>query len=195
MNKVSFEIPRYEREFVRFVDQVINGFVSLDPLLGSIQRSSTVHRGPVRNVQGDNLLDQQAFAIQSEANLDVEVIRKTDVDGHTAFMYMLAESIVRSFGKKIFKGLDEIVDATGNSIDTKGERFSFDMFLDALEKMHIGFDDEGQPIMPTIVVPLSVVNQVAETKPTSEQEKRQAEILTRKKEEYDAQKRTRKLSH
>lgn len=195
MSKVDFEISRYEQEYVRFVSQIINGFISLDPILGSIQRSSTAHRGPVRNVRGENLLDQQASAIQGEANLDVEVIRKTDIDEHTVFMNALVEKIIKSFGKSLFTGLDEIVGATGNSINAKGEQFSFDMFLDALEKMHVSFDDEGQPIMPTIVVPPAIANQVAETKPTTEQEKRQAAILTQKKEEYDAQKRTRTLSH
>lgn len=195
MSKVSFEILRYERETILFFEQVLRGFMSLDPLLGSIQSSSTVHRGPTRNVRGDNLLDQQASAIQSEASLDIEAVRKTDVDEHTTFMYALAQSTMSSLKKSFFKGLDEIVSATGNSIDAKGKQFSFDKFLDALEKMHINFDTQGQPIMPTMVVPPTISNKVFETKPTPEQEKRQVEILARKKEEHDAQKRTRKLSN
>jgi hypothetical protein len=63
-----------------------------------------------------------------------------------------------------------------------------------LEKMYIEFDEEGQPKLPSLVMHPNLYEKVKEIKPTKEQEKTRAEIIERKRSEYNAQKRTRRLS-
>jgi hypothetical protein len=44
------------------------------------------------------------------------------------------------------------VNKTGNVISGKGKPFTFDHFLEALEKMLIDFDEDGNPFMPSILI-------------------------------------------
>ena len=55
---LSLNIPEYESASLRFIAEVLRGFLSVDSLFSGIEWSTTVHRGPIRNVPGDTPLDQ-----------------------------------------------------------------------------------------------------------------------------------------
>ena len=63
-----------------------------------------------------------------------------------------------------------------------------------LERMEIEFDEHGEPILPTMIGPPAIAVKIEDNPITPEQEQRKAEILARKKTEFYAKKRTRRLS-
>lgn len=194
MAKLKLLIPVYEKAMLRFMDQVLKGFFSLDPLFGPMPWRSTEHGGPIRNVRGPSPLDQTMPVIEADSSMSMDTIRNTDIEDHTRFLYELATSHIRAFAPEFFRGLGEVTNAVGMSLDAEGEPFSFDMLYDILEKLHIEFDEEGELIRPALVMPPMMAEQIRSMKPTPEQEKRCAEIIERKKAEYYAKKRTRRLS-
>lgn len=194
MADLRFDIPNYDVAMVIFWGQIIDGFYNLDPLLREIPRRVTVHGGMTRNVRGENPLDQPMPEIESVGSLEMDAIRKTDIEALTMFFYEFAQQNLATVKNEMFKGLMEITNATGMSFDAKGQPFSFDHFNDVIERIQIGFDEDGNPILPTAVVSPEMYEKIKNIEPTPEQINRHEEILLRKKKEYYAQKRSRRLS-
>jgi hypothetical protein len=194
MTKLRFLIPAYEKVMLRFTEQIMKGFFSVDPLFGQIPWRSTEHGGPVRNVRKPSPLDQTMPVIESESSISIDSIRNSEIEEYTHSLYELANSSIRAFAPEFFKGMGEITEAVGTSLDARGRPFSFDMLNDMLEKVYIEFDEEGEPIFPTLVMHPRMIEQIRSIKPTSEQKERYDEIIMRKRAEYYAKKRTRRLS-
>lgn len=90
--------------------------------------------------------------------------------------------------------MDEITNATGNVVRADGQPISWDLISDMLEKMPLDFDEQGNPLMPTMYASPEGAAQAREMTPTPEQQLRRSEIIERKRAEFYAQKRTRRLS-
>ena len=176
------------------VGQVMDGFISLDPLLGQLPRSTSIHHGPIRNVRGATPLDQSSMEVEISAGLTTDAVRNTDIEEHTAFLAHLAEANISSIAPQFFKGLEEVTNATGNAVDAGGKPFSWDYYNDVIEKMPLEFADDGKPHLPTLVMHPNLFEKIKEIEPTPEQLARRSRILERKRAEFNAQKRTRRLS-
>ena len=191
---LSLNIPEYESAAVRFIAEVMNGFLDVDPLFSGIGRSISVHRGPIRNVPGDTPLDQSMFAVRGEASLPWDTIRNGKIDDYTRFLVDISESQRKSLARHFFKSISEITDVTGSTVNAKGQPLTVDMILELLEKVEFGFDDDGNPQYPTLVIPPAIHDRLKELKPTPEQERRRKEIIDEKRARFYASKRTRRLS-
>lgn len=89
--------------------------------------------------------------------------------------------------------MDEVCDKSGQTVDSGGDGFSYDLFLDMLEKIEISFDKNNEPIKPTLIMHPDVAEKIKEIKPTKEQELREKLIWERKKVDFIAKKRIRRL--
>lgn len=179
---------------MRFISTVIEGFLASNPLFSMIPRTSTEHSGPTRNIRGTTPLDQNMSAMKFTTTMSLDAIRDTNIEEHTYFLYRLANENIQAFSAEFYKGLTEITNATRNIADAGGKPFSFDHLNDAIEKMQIDFDESGEPILPTMVMHPQLYEVIKDIKLTPEQEQRNAKILERKKAEFYAKKRTRRLS-
>lgn len=192
MSRMRYSSPEYDRAMSTFLSNVMEGFFSLHPLFGSMLKEKSIHAGPIRNVRGPEPLDQDTFPVQGVGQLHRDSIANTDFDAFTNFIYGIAEEAIKQFSVQFYRGLDEITDATGQKLDAAGKPFSYDMYLDLIEKMPIDFSDDGSPNLPTMVT--GKTPRIDTLKPSKDQQTRLEQILAKKKEEFDAQKRTRKLS-
>jgi len=191
---LSLNIPEYESAALRFIAEVMNGFLNIDPLFSGIERSITIHRGPIRNVPGDTPLDQSMFQVRGESSLPWESVRNCKIDDYTRFLVEISESQRKSLAKQFFRSISEITDATGRSINAKGQPLTADMILDLMEKVEFGFDDDGNPQYPTLILPPAAIEKLKELKPTPEQDQRWKQIIEEKRAKFNASKRTRRLS-
>jgi hypothetical protein len=192
--QLRFDIPGYDKALAEFTALVIKGVLEQDPILGQIRGGTTTHGGPRRNVRGPTPLDQPMTTLQQEFSIPTEVIRRTDTDAYAALLHAAATEYRDKLLTSLFRGVSEVTDATGNTIDAQGQPLNPDMLNDMLERIEFDFDEAGQPIMPRVVIHPDVLERLKAIEPTPEQLRRQAEILARKKAEHDAQKRTRRLS-
>ncbi|OGN75706.1 MAG: hypothetical protein A2X25_02755 [Chloroflexi bacterium GWB2_49_20] len=191
---MRLDILDYDNAMNDFIGIVIRGFIGFNPLLGQIEHSNSVHAGPIRNVQGENPLDQKLNSIEASYVINISAIRNTDFDEITNYLYTLAMNMQDSLTKYFFKSMGEITDATGLAFNAKGAPLSLDLIINMLEKMSLEFDDNGEPIMPTLIVPPTTIEHMRKLEETSDQKKRFNEMITKKREEYFANKRTRRLS-
>ena len=130
---------------------------------------------------GDDPFDQEMAEIHSEAILDMETVRSTDIDKFSEFLYELSQSTIRSLASEFVKGMNQVSNAVGNTINAGNQPFSYDHVLDLMEKMEIDFDDKGQPIGLALIVHPTLAQKIANLDMTAEQEKRRELILARKK--------------
>jgi len=191
---LSLNIPEYEPATLRFIAEVMNGFLNIDPLFAGIERSVSVHRGPIRNVPGDSPLDQSMFAVTAEASLPWDSIRNGKIDDYASFLFGISESQRKSLAKQFFKSIFEITDATDRTINAKGQPLTADLILDLMEKVEFGFDDDGNPQYPTLFLPPAAIEKLKGLKPTPEQEQRWKRIIEEKRARFNASKRSRRLS-
>jgi len=63
-----------------------------------------------------------------------------------------ASEIAKQHHQMLFTTIAEATKETGNAIDARGREFGIAMFHDALRTMWIDFDENEQPILPTIVM-------------------------------------------
>ena len=97
--------------------------------------------------------------------------------------------------KGVLDGLDRKLEAAGQTIDAAGRPLSWDVVLDAFDKMDWDFDETGQPKPKTLFAgPAAAAKLEALPPPTPEQEARFVEMMERKRGEDVARRGTRWLS-
>lgn len=194
MSKLNLDLPIYDQAMNKFIQIVADKFVSYDPLLGKMSNITSSHNGPIRNVRGDTPLDQSLFEIQTISGMHNDDIRSSNLEKHTEFVLEIVKQSIRELSKFFYKGIEEITNATGQVTDAKGEPFSFDILLDMLENYPLEFDEQGEPKLPTLIMHPNLFENIKKAQSTQEQLDRHKAILAKKKEEFDAKKRTRRLS-
>ncbi len=154
----------------------------------------SVHQGPIRNVRGDTPLDQSMFAVRAESSISWASVRDGRIDDYTSFLADISESQRKSLAKNFFENISQITDATGQSINAKGQPLTVDLILDLIEKVEFDFDDDGNPQYPTLVIPPAAAENLKKLKFTPEQEQRREKIVEEQRARFNASKRTRRLS-
>ena len=108
-----------------------------------------------------------------------------------------AEEMAAKVAKSFYDQLKNLADETGNVVSADGKPFSIDMYFEALEKMHIDFDEAGNPSqLMSIVNPKlypSIAKAIAQAEADPANERRFQAIIERKREEWYAREGNRKL--
>jgi len=90
--------------------------------------------------------------------------------------------------------LKTITSVSGNTVDARGEPISVEQILEVFEKYPLEFNEKGEVIPPLLVMGPAVHKIFMDLKPTTEQQSRMNEIIERKRTEFNAGKRSRRLS-
>jgi hypothetical protein len=82
-------------------------------------------------------------------------------------------------------------------VNGKGQPFTFELFLETLEKISIDFDDQGNPYLPTVVVSpelgAKLKSKLPEWEANPDYDKRFKELIERKRKEWNDRESHRKL--
>jgi hypothetical protein len=110
----------------------------------------------------------------------------------------MADQMIGQIVPNMFATLREASDEVGNVVDGGGRPFSFEMWLEAVEKLQIEFDEHtGQPRLPTMVVNPTLGERVRALLPewerNAEYKARSSALIARKKEDWDDREGNRKL--
>ncbi len=186
-------IPAYDLALHVFETLVVDGMIGVDPVLGHISSRATVHAGPIRNVPGSNPVDHDLTTFQGSYVIHADKIRETDVEEFITAICGLAETYEEAMSSTFIRTMTDVSDAVGNSIDAKGQPFSWDIFLDGLEKIEFAFDDDGKHSPLQILVNPETYRLIKSIGMTPEQSERYNDVMKRKKEAWHAQQRTRRL--
>lgn len=191
---IKLEISEYRAAENELMSKVMSGMIALDPLLGSIPVLPSAHGGPTRNVRDPRVLDQDGILISHQISIHHDIIRNTLIDEFLTELIKLAQAFRDSQAKDFFASMEEITDATGNTIDANGQHLSMDLIIDSLERLPIEFDEEGNALLPSIIVHPHMAEHLRNLVTTPEQDARFRTMIDKKKVEFYAAQRTRRLS-
>lgn len=185
-----FCFPEYRVPYNHFLCDATRRLMTVkDQFLSQIHGSE--HKGP-KNIQfsGDNN-ESDNMIMKFELSMPFESIQTTNIDDFLLMIENAAESGLSSLMPQIFSQLGKISELNGQTINGAGKSI-YEQLLEGLEKMDLSFDEEGNHSISLIVNP-EVKKLLDESTPTKEQLRMRDEILERKRAEYFAKKRTRRL--
>lgn len=128
---------------------------------------------------------------RATVSVESEMFFRTDVTQFCDFAVSLIMDLQNQQKAHILEVLSQTADATGNYVDGK-DRNVWDTYLEALEKVDLGFDYTGKPLAK-FYVPSELATKLTAVFPTEEQLKRAREIVESKREKHFGTKRYRRL--
>ena len=171
----------------------------------TMQKSVLLHLGPLvdgptfRFFEGNKAIIIREDGSIGEMNPEkMEVhqeIKSTELEGMNHEMVLdkintMAKEMAEKQTKLVYEKMIKTAEETGNVTNSIGGSFSVDSILEALEKMHIDFNQEGQPNGLTFVTnpnsPIEEVLQIAN-------DPRYQVLIERKREEWRVRENNRKL--
>lgn len=192
MSKISFSLHAYDVATTELVREIKAGLDKTDHILGQIQVHSVVHGGITRQVSEPQIVDTEMKHHRAGGLIHFDWFLKTDTEQFVEFIYGMWESFASQAKKALFETVGLTTEAVGNSHALAGRNF-WDAQLEMMESLEWHFDEDGNHNYEFYCHP-DVGKKLAENPPTPEQDKRVEELISRKREEYYAKKRTRRLS-
>jgi len=109
----------------------------------------------------------------------------------------VAEEMARQMTQGVLSTIEQAVDAAGNKINAGGKPLSPELFLEILERLELSFDEQGNWLPPTMIVPPDFSAARKEEIKAWESDPvfraKQEEIVIRQREEWRAREACRKL--
>jgi hypothetical protein len=192
MSKLSFDLRKYDSAMGRFLGEVKSGLDKTDQLLGKIQTSPSAHGGTTRQVSEPKIVETKMQVHNADIVIQLDWYRKTDVDAFVTLLWEMWQKFVSQAHKAFFEMLSLTTEAVGNITDAKGQNF-WDARIEMLKGLQMHFDENGNHSTEFVIHP-DTAKRLEQNPPTPEQQKRWEDAINAKREEYYAQKRTRRLS-
>lgn len=178
----------------RFIWQVSEGLLALDPVLRDLSSRPTSHAGPIRNVPGSSPLDHELSKFSETIVFHADTYKHTDIDTVTSTLVDLALKHQLFMGTAFFETILGVTEAVGNSIDSQGQPLSADSILRLYEMIEIDFDQEGNPRMPSLFVNPQDAHLIGTIEPTLADKENWDAMIARKRDEWNAKQLNRRLS-
>jgi hypothetical protein len=126
--------------------------------------------------------------------LETSSILNTDVTEIIASIADLAEKCLEPLMKEFFRRVGDLSEKVGTAVHAGGRAISWDLVLDALDGMDMGFDKAGNPNLPVLCAHPTMKAALDRQPFTAVHRKRLNDIIAKKQEDYRARQRRRRLS-
>lgn len=161
--------------------------------------------GMVHIAEGDRVITIDEEGMESEIPMKLHRVTVTITDEEVESL--TTEEILQRFdaaaqemamqtGKTFIESLDRSVRSVGNVVNYKGTVTAEELFA-MYEKIHIDFDEEGRPELPTLVCGKKMYSELKDLLPELDNDpamrERLAQIIERKREEWRDRESSRKL--
>lgn len=192
-----FALPEYARAQFKFVHEGVRRLMEAkDEVWASLQRRPPTEAVPVtqNTMPGGGVIQNQPVTSKTKFIFKFEDIRLCDTAALAAQMDSAADQQLSVVMPHFFEVLRRTSEAAGTAIDAGGKPFSFETWLEMLERIDFDFDDQGNPDLPTLIMHPDQAKQLqALPPPTVEELRALADLIDRKRGEHHARKRHRKL--
>lgn len=192
MPNLSYSVRKYDLAMHQLHRDIHEGLVKADNILGQIQTVPTSHGGTTRQVSEPEIYDTEMRPVRLEITMDSRWIAQTDVECIANFLWETSQEFISRLKKYFFEVISKTTEATGNVFPAQGMNIH-DAQIEMLKGLDMRFDKDGNHGYEFIVHP-DTARKLRENPPTPEQMQRWEEAINAKREEYYAQKRTRRLS-
>ncbi len=185
-------LDEYDRATREFFSEAVDAVAGAsNPILRQIQREKVeVIPKSLNTMESGDVVQRGPMLSSASVTFSVPEAIRGDFDDVIAAIADTADQFVASMMPNIFEHISEICDATGNVVSGK-DRPIWDAMLETLETIEILFDEEGNPSLPSIVMHPDTAAKVGD--PPEGYEDRCNEIIARRRDEWLARRRTRRL--
>jgi hypothetical protein len=141
--------------------------------------------------EGDSMA-MTPLSIEATGAIEVEGIVQGDLDAVHLVADSTAQQWLAQFMKAMFAHISDVCDRTGNTVTNNGDLV--ETYIAALEGLEMSFDEHGNPTFQAVAGPETAEKmRAALANMTPEQAERIDKLLTRKREEFYASRRSRRL--
>ncbi|HUO13450.1 MAG TPA: hypothetical protein VMX38_00565 [Verrucomicrobiae bacterium] len=192
-----FSLPEYECAQFRFLHAAVGKLMKAkDSLYASIPEALPLEDIPTtqNTMPSGEVVENKPLMIESKIVIKWDDIRSCNLDALAEQVDAMADERLSIVMPHFFNMFQKTCDAAGTATDAHGKPLSFELYLTGLEKIELQFDRDGQPILPTLVVHPTMAKQLAALPPpTEEQQRAYNDLIERKRREFNARRRYRKL--
>jgi len=178
---------QFKRAFRAALIDHLNRMLSEASVVSHLQRE--------RHFEGDAVQDQLAPEGRPYSEFAAKLAIPTErliADGPLAFGETLPEvaaSLIRQQSDHVFEAFERVSEMGGCVLKIEGLPKTFDEFLGHFERFPLSFDDNGRPSRPEFLVPPGAKaifeSRQREWLSMPENRKRLADVIERKREEWD----------
>jgi hypothetical protein len=194
---VLFEVFEYDLAFAEFVHTTIHELMTRkDPLLSRIKAVPVTQLPTVRNtMESGEVVETEPIKMAMPFSVDLTDAIKGNFENLAATLDNAAEEGLKTLMPRFFEDVGRLSQAAGTATDAGGQPISRELIRKGLENVEIDFDEDGNPIMPTMWVNPEMAEQIRRLPPETEAETRAfQELIERKRREFNDRRRHRKLS-
>ena len=192
-----FLLPEYDLAQARFIHESVRQLMNAkDQLWASLRNAEPTEAVPTtqNTMPSGDVVQSAPIEIAAEFIFKYDEIRSCDIGALAAQVDSAADQALSVIMPRFFEMLRRTNDAAGTGINLGDRPPSFEILLEMLSKMPIDFDDHGQPEMPTLVMGPDAAEQIRNLPPpTPTQRKALADLIDKKRREFNARRRDRKL--
>lgn len=167
-----------------------------DPVWGMLPRAEPTETVPVtqNTMPSGEVVQSNPVQMAAKVVLKYDDIRSCDVEELIVQIDSAAEQNLAVVMPHFFDLVARMSKAAGTAMDCGGKPFTFETYLASLENLELGFDRDGNPEWPSLIVGPEMAKYLQSLPPpTPEQQKRLADLIERKRRDHDARRRHRKL--
>jgi hypothetical protein len=197
MSELLFKLPEYNSAFARFVSTAIQELMrQKDAVLDSIKVVESPQIPTVRNTMpSGEIVENRPMPVAMPFAVDFREAIAGNPDSLLASIDNAAEEGLKIVMPQIFDYMGRLCQAAGTATNAGGQKLRYEQIRLGLEKVQIDFDDNGQPILPTLIMHPDMLEQLRKLPPATEDEVLAwQELIESKRREFYARRRTRKLS-
>lgn len=153
MPEKLFQLTEYGFAFISFVHGALYELMAAkDPVLGSIKRVRSKQMATVQNsMPTGEVVEGNPIEMAVPFPFKIEHIIHGAVDEIASVIDTASDEALKQAMPQFFQRMGQITEAAVNAYDAQGQPLSHDLILDMLDRVEIGFDESGNPIIPTMV--------------------------------------------
>jgi hypothetical protein len=167
-------------------------------IVSDAKRSFIVEGETTSIVRPDGAVEDTTLRRASaEATVPLDEVPALNHDKVRIILSKMADEMAAQISKGFFQDINNAVEKIGNVVSAEGKPPTADKIFEIWEKIHIAFNTDGTPQMPSIVVgtelvePMRKIMAAIETDPTLRS--RMDALMVKKFEEWRAREADRKL--
>ena len=192
-----FKLSEYANSEATFFREAVREMMAAkDQLYAKIRTTEPSEVLPVtqNTMPSGQVLQNKPLSFKWAVHLKFDDIIACNLDALSEQVDKSADEELAQVMPYLFQILHRTSDAVGNATDAAGNPFSFELYLQGLESIELRFDRNGIPALPALVMHPKMAAHLRSLPPLdADQQKALADLIERKRVQFNASRRHRKL--
>lgn len=146
------DYPEIKKEIQIKFQNLLKKQIQKDSLIGTIPKKYVYEGNFLNTTSIDEYQKNSEYqSISAEFRVKPEDIIERGLDAYYSKVPEIGRELAKKQNESTIKAIDEATNRVGNCINCKSKPVS-EWYLEALDKMHINFDNFGNPFVPALFV-------------------------------------------